>query len=568
MYNKFILSLCATLVSLGAKAQYFPLQAAYPETPKHETRAVWLTTFANLDWPKTYATSASTIEQQKQELVRILDQYQKANINTVILQARVRAATIYPSNIEPWDKCITGQEGVDPGYGYDPLKFAVEECHKRGMNIHAWIATIPAGGRNSLGCRMLQSKGFQVRNLSTGAYLDPSDPNVPTYLGQVCAEIAQNYDIDGINLDYIRYPDGWPKATYADGDTPDDRRRNITNIVRAIHDAVKAVKPWVHIACSPIGKYADLNKYSSRNYNAHDRVFQEAQDWLRMGLMDELYPMQYFRGTNYYPFLADWEENRHQKAIISGLGTYFLDPREGNWQLDEIKRQMNVSRSLGLGHAHYRSYFLTGNPQGIYDFEQQFNRTVSLPTGIAQKNTKIQAPDYVQGANSLIVSADAAGNHLTWRGTAPYYNIYAGSTNPVNISDPKNLVYAKYDGNSLNLTLPETEGKIYFAVTAIDRYGNESEALQGEGQTAESTPSTLLENDGNTLQLPSFTNQLNITNYIIKDNIGKEVRRIPTTGKDMTQVYIYNLPKGFYTLSALFPNSKTPTQIGKFAIAR
>lgn len=146
--------------------------------PKRETRAVWLTTLASLDWPKNYARSEESIKLQKQELIDILDKYQKANINTVLLQARVRAATIYPSDIEPWDQCITGVEGRAPGYGYDPLGFAVEECHKRGMEIHAWIATIPVGAKNSLGCRTLMKKGFRIRNFSTGSYLDPADPGV------------------------------------------------------------------------------------------------------------------------------------------------------------------------------------------------------------------------------------------------------------------------------------------------------------------------------------------------------------------------------------------------------
>ena len=120
------------------------------------------------------------------------------------------------------------------------------------------------------------------------------------------------------------------------------------------------------MSCSPIGKHADLSRYSSKNFNAHDRVSQEAQEWMRLGLMDQLYPMQYFRGDNYYPFVADWVENAYKREIVTGLGTYFLDPREGNWTLGDLTRQMYVSRDLGVGHAHFRSYFLTANKQGVY----------------------------------------------------------------------------------------------------------------------------------------------------------------------------------------------------------
>lgn len=254
--KKLILLTFLCVITIISQAQTSLVDYLTTAMPKRETRAVWLTTLANLDCPKTYATSPERIAQQKQELIDILDKYQKANINTVLLQARVRAATIYPSVFEPWDKCITGVEGGVPGGDYDPLAFAVAECHKRGMEIHAWIATIPVGAKSSLGCRTLMKKGFRIRSFSTGAYLDPSDPSVAPYLASICGEIVRNYDVDGINLDYIRYPDGWPRPSCRQGDTPDQRRSNITAIVRAIHDEVKAIKPWVKMSCSPIGKHA------------------------------------------------------------------------------------------------------------------------------------------------------------------------------------------------------------------------------------------------------------------------------------------------------------------------
>ena len=95
--------------------------------PKHEVRAVWLTTIGGLDWPHSYSQSAASAKKQQKELTDILDKLQKANINTILLQTRVRATTIYPSAIEPWDGCMSGFPGKSPGY--DPLAFAIEECH-------------------------------------------------------------------------------------------------------------------------------------------------------------------------------------------------------------------------------------------------------------------------------------------------------------------------------------------------------------------------------------------------------------------------------------------------------
>ena len=123
----------------------------HAQSPKHEVRAVWLTTIGGIDWPHSYAQA-----QQKQELIRILDQLQQANINTILVQTRVRATTIFPSGMEPWDGCLSGKPGMSPGY--DALQFCIDECHKRGMECHAWIVTIPVGKWNTYGCRQLRQK--------------------------------------------------------------------------------------------------------------------------------------------------------------------------------------------------------------------------------------------------------------------------------------------------------------------------------------------------------------------------------------------------------------------------
>lgn len=533
--------------------------------PKRETRAVWLTTLANLDWPKNYARSEESIKLQKQELIDILDKYQKANINTVLLQARVRAATIYPSDIEPWDQCITGVEGRAPGYGYDPLSFAVEECHKRGMEIHAWIATIPVGAKNSLGCRTLMKKGFRIRNFSTGSYLDPADPSVAPYLASICGEIVRKYDVDGINLDYIRYPDGWPRPSYRDGDTPDQRRSNITAIVRAIHDEVKAIKPWVKMSCSPIGKHADLSRYSSKNFNAHDRVSQEAQEWMRLGLMDQLYPMQYFRGDNYYPFVADWVENAYKREIVTGLGTYFLDPREGNWTLGDLTRQMYVSRDLGVGHAHFRSYFLTANKQGVYDFEKQFNATLSLPHKMQGVVSTAAMPYAVN--SSLVERREDKSVILRWKAVTPYYNIYASYTYPVDTEDARNLLFARYTGQMLQLK--NVNPNLYFAVRGMDRYGLETPALQEnmKSSTLSKSPATLLANDGNTLTLPAAAKLTDADRYVILSLQGVILRIVNAKSLRNNQLYIGSLSDGMYSLK-VYNHKKKSFTLGAFMVKR
>lgn len=563
--KKFFLFTLLCVITITTHAQTNLSDYLTKRMPKRETRAVWLTTLANLDWPKTYARSAESIEQQKQELIDILDKYQKANINTVLLQARVRAATIYPSDIEPWDRCITGIEGRAPGYGYDPLSFAVTECHKRGMELHAWIATIPVGAKNSLGCRTLKQKGFRIRNYATGSYLDPADPSVAPYLASICGEIVRKYDVDGINLDYIRYPDGWPRPSYRDGDTPDDRRSNITTIVRAIHDEVKSIKPWVKMSCSPIGKHADLARYSSKNFNAHDRVSQEAQEWLKLGLMDQLYPMQYFRGDNYYPFLADWVENAYKREIVTGLGTYFLDPREGNWTLGDLTRQMYVSRDLGVGHAHFRSYFLTANKQGIYDFEKQFNATLSLSHKMQGVASTAAMPYAVN--SSLVERREDKSVILRWKAVTPYYNIYASYTYPVDTEDPRNLLYARYTGQTLQLK--NVNPNLYFAVRGMDRYGHETPALQEnmKSSTLSKSPVSLLANDGNTLTLPAAAKLTDADRYVILSLQGVILRIVNAKSLKNNQLYIGSLSDGMYSLK-VYNHKKKSFALGSFMVKR
>ena len=526
--KKLFLFTLLCVITITAQAQTNLSDYLTKRMPKRETRAVWLTTLASLDWPKIYARSEESIEQQKQELIDILDKYQKANINTVLLQARVRAATIYPSDIEPWDQCITGVEGRAPGYGYDPLGFAVEECHKRGMEIHAWIATIPVGAKNSLGCRTLMKKGFRIRN-----------------------------------FDYIRYPDGWPRPSYRDGDTPDERRSNITAIVRAIHDEVKAIKPWVKMSCSPIGKHADLSRYSSKNFNAHDRVSQEAQEWMRLGLMDQLYPMQYFRGDNYYPFVADWVENAHKREIVTGLGTYFLDPREGNWTLGDLTRQMYVSRDLGVGHAHFRSYFLTSNKQGVYDFEKQFNATLSLPHQMQGVASTAAMPYAVN--SSLVERREDKSVILRWKAVTPYYNIYASYTYPVDTEDARNLLFARYSGQSLQLK--NVNPNLYFAVRGMDRYGHETPALQEnmKSSTLSKSPVSLLANDGNTLTLPASAKQTDADHYVILSLQGVILRIVNAKSVKNNQLYIGSLSDGMYSLK-IYNHKKKSFMLGSFMI--
>ena len=431
-------------------------------------RAVWLTTIGGIDWPHSYASSPATIAKQKEELTDILNKLQQANINTVLIQTRVRGTTIFPSAMEPWDGCLSGKPGTSPGY--DALQFAVDECHRRGMQCHAWIVTIPVGKWNAMGCKKLRERyPKQIVKVGDEGYMNPEMPQTGDYLARFCSEVTRQYDIDGIHLDYIRYPETWKlKVSRQQG------RQYITDIVRKIHTAVKAEKPWVMVSCSPIGKYDDLTRYKSNGWNANTIVCQDAQGWLRDNLMDALFPMMYFQGNHFFPFAVNWKEYSYGRIVAPGLAAYMLHPKERNWELDVIKRKMHVLREQGLGYTFFRSKFFTDNTKGLYDFTKDFNVVQALipPMIWAGK----QAP---RAATSLDVQRGMTFDKLSWsqgtdRSGGDYllYNVYASTSYPVNTNDASNLLASRL--RSRSLTIPHKGQTLHYAVTVVDRFGNES----------------------------------------------------------------------------------------------
>lgn len=529
--------------------------------PKYEVRAVWLTTIGGIDWPHSYASSNYSIERQKDELRTILDRLQRANINTVLLQTRIRATTIYPSEYEPWDGCLSGKPGKSPGY--DALKFAIDECHRRGMELHAWVVAIPVGKWNATGCARLRKRhpGL-VKKIGAEGYMDPEKPQTAEYLADLCAEITGNYDVDGIHLDYIRYHETWPmKVSRRQG------RANITNIVRTISYRVKSIKPWVKMSCSPIGKYKDLSRFSSYGWNAYERVCQDAQAWLRDGLMDALFPMMYFRGNQFYPFALDWSEQSYGRIVAPGLGIYFMSPGEKDWPLSDITREMLTLRHYGMGHAYFRSKFFTDNVKGIYDFAKEtFNRHPALIPPMTWESTTI--PVTPSALNRKKHSGDV--EILSWRPvdkdtTKIMYNIYCSREYPVNTDDACNLMMTRLQKTSI--IIPRDPSR-YYAVTALDRYGNESKPLQEKHvqNTAPATklPDGLLKCDGKTLRLPEKSNVLDASFITIETLQGHIVATRPYKGSTTD---VSRLPEGMYVLRSL-GRKGVSHRLGHFIIRR
>ena len=521
--------------------------------PKHEIRATWITTLGGMDWPRNKATNPSGIEKQKQELCHILDQLKEANFNTVMLQTRLRGDLIYPSSIETFPEALTGRTGRNPGY--DPLAFAIEECHKRGMELHAWIVTIPAGNNRQvklLGKHSIVRKNRKICKQHDGAwYLDPGHPETANYLASITNEIVSRYDVDGIHFDYIRYPENarrFPdKEThrkYGKGkDLKQWRRDNITSIARRLHQEVKQLKPWVKVSSSPVGKFRDTNRYSSLGWNAYETVYQDAQGWLEEGIHDALFPMMYFKDNHFYPFALDWQENKHGRWVVPGLGIYFLSPKEKDWPLHEISQQMYFTRQIGLdGHAYFRNRFLLDNVKGVFDeVKHEFYTSPSLVPPMTWQDsippTTPTQPVFQQETDGSI--------RLSWKASKDNddlpvsYHLYGSSVYPVDTDDARNLLGTYIKDNEI--TSNGWKGKRYFAITSTDRYGNESQALAINKPSATDIP---ILNQGNKLMLPPLDNTQEV---LICNSVGKMVSKV----KYHREISLELLPKGFYWVYAL-----------------
>lgn len=455
-------------------------------SPKFEYRAVWLTTIENLDWPHTRVKTPADVERQKRELTVILDSLQSMHINTVFLQTRVRGDVIYPSAIEPFSYLLTGISGKNPGY--DPLAFAVGECHKRGMQLHAWLVTLPLGKAEHvrrLGKNALPNKKKSLCTYYKGSwYMEPGNPATADYITALVKEVVQNYDVDGIHLDYVRYPDtvdGYPDRglhhKYGRSlSLAAWRRANITRIASAVYSAVKELKPWVRVSCAPLGKYNNLTRYSSLGWDAYNTVFQDAQGWLRDGIMDALFPMLYFRGNNFYPFVRDWCENRYGRHVAPGIGVYRLMPKYGGWPRVEIERQMHTSRSAGAdGVIMFRTAHLLGNAGGARDvYTKVYDRPALVPPmdWVAAAPQKPLLKGCVRDEGGVLLHWGAVAAHDAF--PAVRYNVYAGVGDTVDVGNIENMV-SMLQADTLFQWQCRTDKDITIAVTAVDACGVESE---------------------------------------------------------------------------------------------
>lgn len=457
------------------------------DSPKHEIRAVWLTTVYGLDWPKRPATSASGIKAQQQELCRILDKLQDANFNTIFLQVRLRGDVIWNSAIEPASQVFSGKTGTMPGY--DPLAFAIEEIHKRGMECHAWFVTYPLGTEKSIreqGNLSVVKRHPELCVLHKGEwYLDPGMPGTSDYIISLVREVVNGYDIDGIHFDYIRYPEqakSFPDkksfARYGNKRPLSEwRRSNINQLMIRVYDVVKAEKPWVQVSSSPLGKYNRIPKMPNAGWTAYESVHQDPQYWMARGKQDMIVPMMYYLNNNFYPFVDDWVENSNGRLVVPGLGAYRMVKDEGDWNISHITDQIDYTRRHGGdGSTFFRTEHVLDNPKGLYSVlkDNYYQHPALLPPLNwlnADAPGKPQQPDVELIGDELKISwqpvTDQPGAHT--------YTLYFSTIDSINTASPASILLTGIRETTVFLPVDlSREAGYTFSVSASSRYHIES----------------------------------------------------------------------------------------------
>lgn len=305
------------------------------QIPKREIRSSWLTTVWGLDWPgsKIPATGGQlVVDLQKEQLIRILDSMQVAGLNAVFFQVRSECDAMYHSSYEPWSAHLVETRGMDPGY--DPLEFAIEECHKRGLELHAWLN--PYRFESVAGKYAGQEGDYSQTNpewvlsySGGGSILDPGNPEVRERISAIVAEIVTDYDVDGIVFDDYFYAYGGTPATldlYSQTNWKpesmnlhDWRRQNVNQMVAGVYETIQNLKPWVTFGVSPFGIWT-VDPQVAASYgltlpsgitgmDAYKTIYCDPVAWLSEGTVDYISPQLYWPTTSTgqdYKKLAPW----------------------------------------------------------------------------------------------------------------------------------------------------------------------------------------------------------------------------------------------------------------------
>ncbi len=528
--------LCMSYLSIGAT------------NLKHEFRATWLTTAWGNDWPKTKVTNDATRKLQQDSLIAIFDRLQAGNMNAVCFQVRGRSDAFYQSSYEPWAAELAGARGKDPGY--DPLAFAIEEAHKRGLELHAWVNPfrVTSSGTLSTSDKVWLNAGqwiIQYNNASfSGQIIDPGYPEAREYVLNVLMEIISNYDIDGIVMDDYFYPyggttteDAASKALHKpvnvvdvnqDGDTDDDwRRSNVDVFLQELYDRIQAKKPWVRFGMGTFGIWTTQTKVAQAygislpsgisGLDDYDEQACNPVEWVKNGYVDYINPQLYWpttsTGQNYNKLCQWWAKDvceHFSNQLTNGKKVHFFSSQSisANPTLTEIQSEIDANRS-NLSSGYTGSVFFDTDAYLTMDKDlmtSRFATNALTPPMDWKSNTALAAP----------TNLTVLGSTLTWQhATAERFTVYVypkGTAWSTAKNDPVYLQGVIY-GNTMDISGIDTNMND-IAVCAYDRFGVEHTAAvysndSGAGTTP--NPETIIwELNGGevntvTVEVPSLT---------------------------------------------------------------
>lgn len=498
----------SSLLKRSALAVVLLAIAALPMSSgvKREVRSVWMATVWALDWP----SSTSSTTAQKNEMVKYLDVLQKNNFNAIYFQVRTMSDAFYKSSYEPWSSYLTGTRGKDPGW--DPLAFVVEECHKRGIECHAWVNPYRfSTGSNwsTAQDQALKSAGmllaYTKSDGKTTTILNPGLESVRKRIVDVCKEIISNYDVDGLVFDDYFYPEGIPVTSSA-GDYDlwqksgasmtfgDWRRNNVNQMVADVYKMVQQQKPYVRFGISPAGAACTSAAVAAKHGIdrcpvasdwQYDGIFSDPVAWLEAGTIDYISPQLYWKTnhkTNPFGPMTKWWSyvakhfGRHHYASHS---ISFLNSSNTTGDWEEIGKQVQFSRDYteneAPGAVFYSAAYVTGKKQSGFGEWLQVNKfqNKALTPAIDWKKSDLE---------KVQVSAlSKRATVLSWAGVDNVrYSVYAVPES-VNVETLDSNIPAEYllgVSYKTTYTMPDDKKSGYnYAVCVLDRYGNEYEPV-------------------------------------------------------------------------------------------
>lgn len=395
-----------------------------------EFRGVWVATVGNIDWPSNKNLSS---EEQKREIISLLDLFKSLNFNAIIFQIRPSADAFYNSKYEPWSFYLNGENNKAPFPYYDPLAFIISETHKRGMEFHAWLnpyrAVVNYQEYRSNPFPLTYEKSEWFINYGKNKYFDPGLPEVRAYTNKVVTDVVQNYNIDAIHFDDYFYPYKINNQIFDDArsfkafggefypDQPDNwRRQNVNRIIKELHHTIKKLKPWVQFGISPFGvwrnKSDDLRGSATMaGQTNYDDLYADIVLWMRNGWVDYILPQAYWHigheKADYKEVVHWWAENSFGTNLYIGHGLYRLgDKKEGDaWNKKnptQIERQLDINTKLPTiqGSVFYSAKSFVQNPYQINQLleKKYFQKPVLQP--VANKNERF-SPQPVSNAQLM-----------------------------------------------------------------------------------------------------------------------------------------------------------------------